>query len=702
MKRPSLAQRLVLGGVLLAGILWCLAGTVQAQTGRGHPARSGAKAAPAAAGVPGAWAVGGAPYRILIRQRTAPIDPDAGTEVDVPELGSFLAEKGTNYLLTDDAGNPLPVATVWEAPEQHAILLASGLQPDKEYSLYIGGPKGTDWSPRTSLLLETRALSPGRNAFTSNGGIEEAWRGGATEGAKFVGEIFSGGNPFGEQTNFLSHYVGYLLPQDGSRELYTSSSDASFVLLDGRPFLEWPGNHAADATLKTLHAKKLPPTTAPARIDYYQAKDAEGDPAICLGWIKDGQGMTVPADAWLHPGTSELLRCDESKGRPAPAAEIRLKSYLGFGGSLLFEVHGYLLPTDLKGAPVEWRFDDGGVCVGPDCTRIMSGTPAVQRVTVRVGAGADALQSVRRIGFAGQNPPQTDENARGHRHYVELLTKQDPAKLSAAMLGAALPLLIDSGTDEQIAPWAAAWLKTNPPVADPRWLPAELARLRALAQTDPQAALAALRNEGAARQLYARQFDLFEIDLYLYELRTPAAGTRIQQLGFGLGDSPEGRVAAIRLGDFYRLSGDARQSMARYQAAQPADPSNGRRLPAEDQANSLTVKDLIDNRDRQDAAAKLTEWELAHPMAKFTSDYLLLRSRVLTLYGRWREALAELDAFAATHPDSPYQIDVDFYRARVLNELGKKDEARKIWTDLVKNYPRSELAASAQEALAKP
>ena len=88
-------------------------------------------------------------------------------------------------------------------------------------------------------------------------------------------------------------------------------------------------------------------------------------------------------------------------------------------------------------------------------------------------------------------------------------------------------------------------------------------------------------------------------------------------------------------------------------------------------------------------------------MAKFSTDFLLLRSRVLTLYGRWRESLAELDAYAATHPDSPYQIDVDFHRARALYELGRKDEARKLWQDLAKNYPRSELAEPAKAWAAK-
>ena len=115
----------------------------------------------------------------------------------------------------------------------------------------------------------------------------------------------------------------------------------------------------------------------------------------------------------------------------------------------------------------------------------------------------------------------------------------------------------------------------------------------------------------------------------------------------------------------------------------------------------MTVNDLIDKNERQEADTKLTDWELAHPMAKFSTDFLLLRSRVLTLYGRWREALVELEAYAATHPDSPYQIEVDFYRGRALYELGKKDEARKIWQAIVKNYPRSEFADQAKEWAAK-
>ncbi len=116
----------------------------------------------------------------------------------------------------------------------------------------------------------------------------------------------------------------------------------------------------------------------------------------------------------------------------------------------------------------------------------------------------------------------------------------------------------------------------------------------------------------------------------------------------------------------------------------------------------MTIRDMIDNEYSHEADAKLREWELNHPMAKLTTDFLLLRSRVLMLFGRWREARGELEAFAATHPDSPYQIEADYYRARALFELGGKEEARKIWLDLARQYPRHELANPSREWAAKP
>jgi tetratricopeptide (TPR) repeat protein len=86
-------------------------------------------------------------------------------------------------------------------------------------------------------------------------------------------------------------------------------------------------------------------------------------------------------------------------------------------------------------------------------------------------------------------------------------------------------------------------------------------------------------------------------------------------------------------------------------------------------------------------------------MAKYDSDFLLLRGRVLMTFGRWNEALQEIESFRAMQPDSPYQIPADFHRAHALYELGRKDEARAIWQEIVTKYPKNELVTECQQWL---
>ncbi len=657
------------------------------------------------------WAMRDAPVRAVVKLKEAPKDPDAGVEIVVPDFG-LVRPRGGNYMLTDTAGKPVPLAVVWQGEGRDTLLLARGLQAGQSYDLYIGGSLVTAWTPKTSLLWETRGYpATRREAYTSLGALEAAWDGAAaqSQGARFVERIFEGDNPFGESSFFLSHFSGYLAPTDGDVELFTNSTDASFVLINDQPFIDWTGPPSGNATEKGLHARRLPVSAVPVKVDYYQAKGGGGEPPnMSLGWRRPGGHLEpVPETAFLHAGKAHVSRFESRTGAPVPAPEIALKSYLGYGGAYLYEVTGKLAPADLNGAAVEWRFDDGAVLTGPEFARVMAAVPGTQSVTVTARRGTDAMQTTRRVGFFGKPPREASEGneegesgKNGHERYVNLLAQLDPAKLAPPMLAAALPLLLDSGTDAQAAAYATPWL-AKADLHDPLWLPAYVARVRAIAQTDPKAALAEIKGNFAAQSAYPKQLNGLEIELLVFALHDLANLPRVQQLAFNLGPDA-GQLGNIRLGDLYRLNGQVDQAVARYRAAQPPDPSNGRRLPAEDEANSMTVEDLLVHGTRQDALDRLTAWELAHPMCKFSTNFLVLRARVLSLYGRWRESLAELDAYAATHPDSPYQIDVDYYRARALRELGNKDEARKIWRDLAKNYPKSELAQPSLEWAAKP
>jgi len=185
----------------------------------------------------------------------------------------------------------------------------------------------------------------------------------------------------------------------------------------------------------------------------------------------------------------------------------------------------------------------------------------------------------------------------------------------------------------------------------------------------------------------------------VFYLRDEGVIARAQQMASQRAGTQLGLIASVRMGDYYRLTGRLKEAVAQYQAAQKkvTEETAGRKLPAQDRAYSIAVGEMLANGYRAEAEEKMLEWEANHPMAKLDTDFLMLRSRVLMAYGRWREALAELDSLLQLQPDSPYQIDVNFYRARALYELGQKPEARKLWIEIVKKYPKHGLAAQSSK-----
>jgi tetratricopeptide (TPR) repeat protein len=198
--------------------------------------------------------------------------------------------------------------------------------------------------------------------------------------------------------------------------------------------------------------------------------------------------------------------------------------------------------------------------------------------------------------------------------------------------------------------------------------------------------------------------DLLELDLLVFHLNDKTAVARAQEISGRDPKSETARVALVRAGDYYRLQGLYPEAVGFYQQAQQrvVEGSDGRKLPAQDRAYSITIRDLLDRGDVNLADDKLTEWEARHPVGKLDSDFLILRGRVWMELGRWREALVEIESFEKLQPESPFQIDAEFYRARALFELGKKDEARKIWTMIVAKYPQHALVGSSRRWAEKP
>ncbi|MEI6083410.1 MAG: tetratricopeptide repeat protein [Verrucomicrobiota bacterium] len=651
---------------------------------------------------PARWIFPDAPFRAVVKLDKPSAEPSAGIAINLPEFGN-TTDKLLDVVMTDAAGEFLPVAQVWRGSGREVLLVAKELRADQEYYVYFGGARfrqGPMWQPQISLLMETRQVAAPR-AIESWEKMDAVWRGAPeVDGAGWVANIYQGTNPFGNSRRFLSHYTGYLRTENMTKlTLYTLSSDASFVLVNGKYEFGWPGEHPSVANAKTVNSQAVSCAGPLTRIDYYQAKTAGNHPTMVLGWQKGDKLQTIPETAWVHPGTTKLVRIEQAQGWPVPAPLLKVRSYMGFADLWLYEVTGTLADELPAGWAVQWKFPDGSTKTQREFTRIVVGDDSLT-VTVKLQKGVDELTGLRQVNFTEQIPAASVQNAGDMSRYLGAMAAENLSELAAATLRGYVAFLLAAEKDQAAGPLAEAWLKKNPDVNDALWLPAQVCRLRWLAQSDARAAVEELRRiPPAGRSKYTAPLDILELDFLVFYLNDAMAVPRALEISTRDPKSETARLALVRAGDYCRLQEKYPEAIKYYQQAQRAvvEGSAGRKLPAQDRAFSITIRDLLERGDVNIAEDKLQEWEAVHPVGKLASDFLILRGRVLMELGRWREALVEIESFEKLQAESPFQIDADFYRARALFELGKKDEARKIWSEIAMKYPQHALAERSRQ-----
>lgn len=667
----------------------------------------------AASAAPGgaAWSVADAPYRVSVRLKTAPEVPEAGVEINLPEFGQTRPDLA-DLLLTDKAGTPQPLAKIGRRTGGRVVLLAQKLEPDAPYFLYFGGGVqrvSPGWNPKTSLLMETKP-APDDLKFDSLASLQAAWvKSPEAPGAGFVSQIFHGGNPFGPNANFLTHYSGYLrVPQTKETTFYTLSSDCSFIAINGQEQFGWPGQHSPAAEPSNVHKKTVSLPAGLVKIDYYAAKGdvppgERLEAPMVFGRQLPDHFEAIPPEAWLHPGLAQVGPPHGPDGQPLPLPKANVTSFIGFGGQWLYETQFDLRPPQAAaGWSATWKFEDGATVTGTAGTRILTGKEAqlLQCSLTRNGVTLNAPLLVTvpdKLQRASVNNPA--EVART----LALIDAEPSTGLTPEAIRARLAFVCEYGSDPQIARLAVQWPETAQ--KDPLWMPARLAIFRTHAQNDPAQAKQEFYAfsqtlDPALRKTYTEDLALAEIDLLVFCLRDTDAFGRLTQLAFQNTSNNLSRVAKIRIGDLHRLLGHYKEATAVYQNLGNKGPNTA--LPVKDSAASLAVRDLLDRGYPREAQQKLDEWEQRRPMVKFDSDFLLLHARILIAFGRWAEALAELESFQKVQPDSPFQIDAQFYLARLRYEKGEKEEACKLWNAFAKDYPKHPLTPQAKEWAAKP
>jgi tetratricopeptide (TPR) repeat protein len=659
------------------------------------------------------WIVKEAPYRATFQMVSSPNEANGGFLLELPDIGSGSPDH-SEVTLIDPDGNPIPVVPIWAGNGCNSLFLAKEMKPGVNYQLYFGDQTNrlmTNWTPHTSLLLETRTMGA-YPQFDNLQDMNSTWyRCKDVDGVGFVDKISRSGNPYGPDWNFASKYTGYLLtPKGGTLRIYTRSSDASFVLVDGKELLSWPGMHDVGTTSghgkitdKNLRLANIPCSKGVTKIEYYQAKYSGGDSYVLLGWVFHDSYDPIPDTAWVHPGKTKMVSIEQQNGFPVPIATINFISYMSYEDQFLYNVTVDAPKEMPAGWDAEWHFESGAVLHGAHVETVLVGD-ATQKVTLILKNGDHSFQSVTSIHFpqGSRAVKKASVNNTGEvGRYLELISVLDPNTLNAKGLEQLLPILLQESA-KCAGSFATAWLRFNPPSTDHLWLSAFLASVRYLAQSDPAGAIKMVRS--APHNQYNKELLLLELDLLVYYLKDPSAQLVESKISTTYGNIDSARIAAIRLGDLARLSGQNDQAISRYNAIQKTipDDTGGRKLPAMDRAYALSVENFLSQGDLHAAAGKLREWELAHPMAKIDADFLLDEARLLAQQGEWGQELAEIDSYKALHPDSPEEIEADFLRAQALAGLGRKSEAQAIWKRISTDYPNNDVADQCLKMLKQP
>lgn len=651
--------------------------------------------------LPAGWTIVDATFRYTFVAVKPPSLPEAGWVVEVPELGHTMPNSA-DVLLLDPSGKPVAVERGFRSDGMKVVLVARGLQPGQEYSVYYGGARTRavpTWTPKPGLFLEIRRIAPG-TSMDSLDALENAWKNSkSVDGAEYVPSIALNDNPFGEGSNFLSRYRGWLKPGAMNLPVLVASSDASFLWINKKLEIAAPGVHPPVLTLSKAAKKQIPIPEQGVLVEFLHAKSGLGLASARLGYIQgDNKVGLFEKDQWVTPGTTERVRLEHAQFGVIPPFQANHRDYIGWDDLWFFDSEIKFAPGLPADCNVTWDFTDGGKSDKPVAERVLFGLHPVGAIAT-LKRGPDTLRMAFRFSMGGRVREASINNPADLERYLGKLASGDLSKVDLEALRGFFRFSREFGTEQQTGKIAAAWIARNPDPSDSSWIVGLLARLRGTAQADPRAALAELAKvPPQIAKRFLKELALFELDTRVILLKDDSAVAFAQQLLPTFAQQPEVvQTIRTRIGDLYRLQGKLKEAEEIYVAVQRTvqDESAGRKFAAQDRANAVTVSNLIEGGYRVEAEARLQLWELAHPMAKLQSDFLLLRAQAHMLFGRWGEALQEVDSFKALNPESPFQIPADFHRARALDGLGRKEEARKIWSSIVTQYPKHPLAESA-------
>lgn len=231
---------------------------------------------------------GGSEFNAL---RTVLIGPGRPYTVVVTEFFHHgeIAPDGRNVIVVADQ-RLVPCRVLQLGPGDFCRLAFQSIKGQQEYEILYGGDPPSEmppaWTCQDGLLLETRHF---KNCNLQNlDAVRKAFQSCPPLGSDYVTGVFHGRNPCSlKHEPFFSKYSGYLdIPSPGKYGFWTSSQDASFLLIDDTLVASAPGRHRPMYVARPGSRQDVQLSAGLHKFEYYHAA-AGSEAVMAVAWEPD-------------------------------------------------------------------------------------------------------------------------------------------------------------------------------------------------------------------------------------------------------------------------------------------------------------------------------------------------------------------------------------------------------------------------------
>jgi len=591
------------------------------------------------------------------------------------------------------------------------VAFAAGTDHERYYVYYGNAKAGPPdpWVPKRGVILEARRWPGG--PFDRFDQVQKGWEGARPLGCDFVKLVAFGFNPFADSvTPAVFHFTGWFAaPDAGTYEMATSSDDGSWLLVDGKEVVAWPGVHGALRDAR--HAGTCVLSTRVHRLDYW-CVTAGGSMMALAAWRRSGGARfePIPTTAFLPVTEARLVELDLRGERLVAdfmpkhvgeawwphryAVRIRFQN-LSKGVSERFQ------------GRFEWDFGDGqtSTAANPAHIYLASGD-----YTVALKASRGLLSNTFRTRIRVERDwwRQTSQSLESTRAYADQVSGYDFGALDPASLALAVDLLDREEMGEVVIRAASVLVARQEGVGDH-----DLRRVGLLLAKRLRQARRADEAIGTLRRLEARlrpapfkaEAAVEIAETLLRDLRRHDEAEKEYErvlAAYSPGGAPQPvRRAHVGLGDIHRHHGDFEKARDAYRQAAAI---RVRFYPGGREAvriGTLTryVEEYTRTRQWEWAFQFLDDWAWEFPEEKLEGHWSLLRARALVAHGQRDAAVREARDLLAANARSPYAVRLLILVAECEALAGRDDQARRLLQTAVEDYPEDAYTPEALHRL---